>query len=319
MNLIHRNWLKEQLHRLQLTLTGEVEKVRERPWATVYRVPTEKGDFYFKAQTSLLTNESRLLPYLVRHFPQWLPTLAGVDTEQGYLLLRSAGVSLRSLFQADKSLHYWEEILPRYATIQKQLIPHTSEILSLGVMNRNTDTLTEQFTELLGNRKAMFIGTSEGLTEEEYQEAIALLPTLKRQCQTLIGYGIPDTLNHDDFHDGNIHVQEGEYRFIDWGDSCISHPFFTVEITLRVVAYGLDCEESDARILALRDVYLQQWAEYAPLEVLRDAYGIARKVLGMNRALTWWYSCAGQESPYQVEEMLSVSRWVKQVLELAKE
>ncbi len=49
---------------------------------------------------------------------------------------------------------------------------------------------------------------------------------------------------------------------MDWGDACISHPFFTLSVTLEgVLAWGLDDEEDSEDTAPYRDAYLKPFAE----------------------------------------------------------
>ena len=49
---------------------------------------------------------------------------------------------------------------------------------------------------------------------------------------------------------------------MDWGDACISHPFFTLSVTLEgVLAWGLDDEEDSEDTAPYRDAYLEPFAE----------------------------------------------------------
>ena len=39
-------------------------------------------------------------------------------------------------------------------------------------------------------------------------------------------------------------ARDGSHLVMDWGDACVSHPFFTLSVTLEgVLAWGLDDEE----------------------------------------------------------------------------
>ena len=61
----------------------------------------------------------------------------------------------------------------------------------------------------------------------------AILPEYAERCELLAAFGIPETIQHDDLHDGNVFVRDGRNLFFDWGDSCVSHPFHTLVVTLR--------------------------------------------------------------------------------------
>jgi aminoglycoside phosphotransferase (APT) family kinase protein len=56
----------------------------------------------------------------------------------------------------------------------------------------------------------------------------------------LASYGVAETVQHDDLHDAQIFVRNGRAQVLDWGDACISHPFFTLAVSLEgVLQWGL--------------------------------------------------------------------------------
>ena len=57
-------------------------------------------------------------------------------------------------------------------------------------------------------------------------------------CGESRSHGVPETIQHDDLHDGQVYVRNGSYRLLDWGDACVSHPFFTMAVTLEGVIRG---------------------------------------------------------------------------------
>ncbi|GMA88988.1 hypothetical protein GCM10025868_42380 [Angustibacter aerolatus] len=100
------------------------------------------------------------------------------------------------------------------------------------------------------------------------------LPEFERLCDEVAALGVPDAVQHDDLHDGNVFVRDGRARAIDWGDACVSQPFHTLVVTLRALAHALDLPPGDGRLLALRDAYLEPFA----------AYGTPREPAGRRRA-----------------------------------
>jgi aminoglycoside phosphotransferase (APT) family kinase protein len=79
-------------------------------------------------------------------------------------------------------------------------------------------------------------------------------------CDALAAHGLPETIQHDDLHDGQVYVRDGRYLLLDWGDACISHPFFTLSVTLEgVIAWGVDDVENAVDTTPYRDAYLEQF------------------------------------------------------------
>ena len=85
-----------------------------------------------------------------------------------------------------------------------------------------------------------------------------LVPTIAEFCARLASTGVPQTIQHDDLHDGQVFVRDGRYLFFDWGDSCVSHPFFSMSVTLEgQLAWGLDDVEGSEDIAPYRDAYVE--------------------------------------------------------------
>ena len=57
-------------------------------------------------------------------------------------------------------------------------------------------------------------------------------------------------------------MRDGKHLLMDWGDACISHPFFTLSVTLEgVIAWGLDDVEDSIDTAPFRDAYLAPFAD----------------------------------------------------------
>jgi hypothetical protein len=88
-------------------------------------------------------------------------------------------------------------------------------------------------------------------------------------CDKLAAYGVPETIQHDDLHDGQVFVRHRagddvpeSNVVMDWGDACVSHPFFTLSVTLEgVIAWGVDDEEDSEEVGPYRDAYLAPFSE----------------------------------------------------------
>jgi aminoglycoside phosphotransferase (APT) family kinase protein len=81
-------------------------------------------------------------------------------------------------------------------------------------------------------------------------------------CDELATYGITETLQHDDLHDGQVFVRDGTHLVMDWGDACISHPFFTLSVTVEGgIAWGVDDVENSEDTEPYLRAYLAPYAE----------------------------------------------------------
>jgi aminoglycoside phosphotransferase (APT) family kinase protein len=108
-------------------------------------------------------------------------------------------------------------------------------------------------------------------------------------CEELAAYGIPESLNHGDFHDGNVLIKDGQITFFDWGDASVTHPFtslrtffVSIEIALDLPDYSFTPEMAE-----LLDLYLQPFEKFASKEELRRAYEFSKPVASIVKALAW--------------------------------
>jgi Phosphotransferase enzyme family len=242
-------WIEQQTARLGLIRTGVIEQPHIYPWSTVMRVPTAQGDVWFKANTGQLQHEAGLVSLVAQRVPERVPPLLATDLERGWMLMADAGQRLREVVAAERSLERWLDILPATARIQLAMEPEVGALLALGVPDMRLTTLPEGYARLMDVLDA----------EDRYRDGLARVVAL---CEELAAFGITETLQHDDLHDGQVFVRNGTHLVMDWGDACISHPFFTLSVTLEGgIAWGIDDVENSEDTEPYLQAYLAPYAE----------------------------------------------------------
>lgn len=242
-------WIEEQTGQLGLARTGAIEQPHIYPWSTVMRVPTADGDVWFKANTGQLQHEAALVSIVAKRVPERVPPFLAADLERGWMLMADAGQRLREIIPVERSLERWFDILPATARIQLAMEPDVEELLAVGVPDMRLATLPDGYARLMDTIDA----------EERYRAGHARVVEL---CEELTTYGIAETLQHDDLHDGQVFVRNGTHLVMDWGDACISHPFFTLSVTLEGgIAWGVDDVENSEDTEPYLHAYLAPYAE----------------------------------------------------------
>lgn len=161
----------------------------------------------------VLAHEAGAVEILVGRRPDCLPELLAVERGRGWMLQGDGGVRLRELGEPAR----WEDALPLYAGLQADAAADVEALLAAGVPDRRLAVLPALYAALLEERTA--------LGAEELRALRRLAPRVASLGEKLAGYGLPETIQHDDLHDGNVFVRDGGYVFFDWGDACITHPF----------------------------------------------------------------------------------------------
>jgi hypothetical protein len=309
-------WLRARLAEHGLKPTGEIEQPHVRWWSTVLRVPTAEGDLWFKANAPPHAFEARLLPILERVRPGHVPELVSTDPERGWLLMRDGGERLRELVRTARDLVHWQTLLPEYAELQLALAPHADELLAAQVPDERLALLPGHVAALLDDREACMVGRENGLTEDEYERLHALVPDFAERCASLAVYGIPETIQHDDLHDGNVFVRDGRYLFFDWGDSCVSHPFQSLVVVMRALVYRLELPPGGPDILRLRDAYLEPFGAYGDHHDLVEAADLAHYIGTAERSLSWNRFIRVREPQYRFDDEDAVPYGLKRLLDI---
>lgn len=280
-------WIRAGLARHGLRPHGEIEEIKRRSWSLVLRVPAEPDQVWFKAGGPGCLYEAGLVAALADWAPRSvLPPLA-VDRERGWLLLPDGGPILRTIVaEADDQAH-WERLLPRYGQLQRDLAGRVDEMLELGVPDVRPPAVPGALASLLADTGALRLDQEDGMTSADRERLLRMRPEIAGWAARLDEYGIPPSLNHDDFHDGNVFLRDGQYVFFDWGDASVAHPFASLLVTLNSIAYFRQLPAGSAELVRMRDAYLEPWTGEQDRTDLVDAARLATRLAKVGRALSW--------------------------------
>ena len=280
-------WLREAASAAGRRVTGPIEQPHVRPWSTVFRAPTDRGDVYLKLCGPSQAFEPTLTALLARTFGDLVPDVIAVHPQEDWMLLGDGGRRLRDAFQGDAFLDAWAEVLPRYADLQIALLGREDELLACGTPDTRLDRLAPQLDRALADDRVL--GPSgDAFGPADRERLRSLLPDIDTLCRRLAELGIGPTIQHDDLHDANVLRRGTRTVIFDWGDACVTHPFLSLGVALRFAAHRSGLAVDDAAITRLRDTYLGPWTARSPGLSLAEAAGWAMRLSRITRALCWY-------------------------------
>jgi hypothetical protein len=310
-------WIHSEAARHAIRITGDIEQPHLYPWSTILVAPTEQGRLFFKASAPETIYEAALTEKLAGWTPDCMPELVAVDPVRGWMLMQDGGEQLRQFIRPSKDVKPWAPVLPRYAEVQIELVDHVPEILALGIPDHRLAVLPSLYSGLLADEESLMVDQEKGLTSLEFQELKNKASRFGQICSDLAAFGIPDSLNQCDFHDGNVLVKEdGRITFFDWGDASVTHPFVSlrtffvsIEISLQLDEYSFTPEME-----ALLNLYLAPWEKFASREKLAAAYRFSQPVASIVKALLWRGSITGMERTVRQQYAWIVPELLKEFL-----
>lgn len=265
-------WIAARLAERGRSVAGAVEQPHVTDWSTVMRVPTDDGPVWFKANDDTMRHEAAVTALIAPLSAGRVPMPLAGDPRTGWLLLADAGPRLRDVIPRERSLERWHDVLEAYARIQLACEDEVDALLAAGLPDRRLPTLPAAYADLLA----------------QFDDADPRLPdagAIDDLCARLASYGIRETVQHDDLHDGQVFLGSGVHQVLDWGDACVSHPFFTLAVTLEgVVAWGVDDEEGSEDLEPHLAAYLRPYEERYAGD-LREAARLAMRLGWVCRAV----------------------------------
>jgi hypothetical protein len=259
-------WVDARLAEVGARRTGAATGLRVRPWATVFTTTTTIGAVWLKAMAPGTAFEARLYPLLVRLVPEYVLHPVAVDVDRGWVLLPDGGPSVHDRLRGAARMKATVSAVRRYADLQRRLAPHLAELLATGITDMRPAVVPRRWDEALA-------WAGEGVRPD----VRALGPQVADWAARLADAPGAASLDHNDLHQFNLLGDESSIRFYDWGDSFVSHPFASL-------AVALEFTEPDDRA-AVRDAYLEQYADLGPHDELVGIAVIACRVAQIARTL----------------------------------
>jgi hypothetical protein len=305
-------WIDEQLAAAGTPRTGLPSQVRSWGLSNVLRLPTSKGDVYFKALAHsstirparadapplLFAHEPVLLQKLSEARPGEVPAPLAIDEERAWMLLPDLGPALAR----EPEVSLWIESLRGHARLQRSFADQPERLLSFTCVDRRLWVLDGEIDRLFGPNAA-----TERLEPAERAKLPRRADQLRDAIAELSAIGVPETLLHGDLHPRNLAVRDGKVLAFDWTDAAVSHPFLDL-VTFVEKRSPLS---TDPRV---KDAYLAEWAAYASPEALRRALGLAEELGALHQTMTSLYLPDYLSGPSAEAMVRGATWWLRRLI-----
>jgi len=280
-------WALGSLEATDFEVVGAMEPVQQTPWSRVTRILTTSGYVYLKTTTAGLALEPVIMHMLASQQHAPVPQVIALNRNLNCFLMSDCGQPLHNLLKQDFKPQLLIQALIKYTHIQNTAVMQVRAFLRLGLPDWRLRQLPGIYEQLL-QREAFL--RNDGLTAQELKNLYRMSYKFADLCNKLSEYDIPETLDHCDFHDNNILIDRitGSLTIIDWGETVITQPFFSVLTCMDNLRRHYSIKEEDSVYIALREVCLHNWLEIAPKATLLAAFKLAQKLWPVYAALGFY-------------------------------
>lgn len=296
-------WIEKALEQAGHPLTAPLAIVRNWGLSYVMKAHTSGGVFFFKtvAPLPLFVNEAKTTRELTELFPQHILTPVAMDAGRDWMLIPA----LEHVVGWNGSINQRSGFLRQFARLQITAVSHLNTLSAASLQDRRIEWTSTQIEPLLTHEYCQ-----QALTPEEITDLVNLIPFLQNLCAELAEGPIPQTLVHGDLHGGNVGVQNGSFIFFDWTDACITHPFFDMLDILF--------EEDTAVQTELRDAYLAEWTDFAPMPQLLQIWQMTEIGAAIHHGLSYLHILLNLERHSQSDMGEMIPFWLRKILTLSK-
>ncbi len=234
--------------------------VVETPWSTVLKISTPQDAVYLKQTPPDLFIEVDIIQKCRELCGITdIPEVIAINKHLHCFLMKECGdASLRTVFDGHLNVNLLVQALQVYKNMQHATAPHVTAFLQAGVPDWRLEHFPKLYQDLVNKEEFLQMHGLEGAPIKILQDAVCKVEVL---CQELSSYGIPECLNHSDFHENNMLFSSATQKIsiIDLGETAISHPLFPLAAFLKIPYnfYNVTCDSIDYQ--KLHDTCFNGW------------------------------------------------------------
>jgi len=229
------------------------------PWSSVTRLSNAAGVFYLKRTPDDFWIEADILRFCGAAGLDCTPELIAANRARGCFLMKACGdTTLRDYFAGTADIDLLCSGIAAGRRIMAAAVDKIPALIALGVPDWRVRQLPEVFAHMLDKTALL---EAEGLSADDRRQLQSAARPLAAACARLDAFGIPDTLCHCDFHDGNITLARGTLQtgVIDLGEVALTHPFFPLLSLERRLAGRYNIAAESAAAAQLRGACFDGW------------------------------------------------------------
>jgi len=249
------------------------ETVKNSSYSVVLRFNTTKGLVYLKHMARNYSHEPEIIKFLNAKGIQNLPNIIAANQQERAFLSTDAGQPLaKNPQQEGDNIYMTRTILELLASFQQSCTPHTEALIGKGMNDWRVHKFPELYAELLSKEQLL----SSVVSVNEIRALHNLCMNFILMSKRLADLPPAPTIEHGDYHSSNILIKDGNITISDFGDSVISHPFFSIRSFERHIRHNTNI--TSPQLESLMDSYGYKWPASLGYHLLAEAWDMTTRL-----------------------------------------
>lgn len=312
------DWALQYLNLEKSTIGFDHKKITDTSYSCVYKIQSPKKSYYLKQTPSALFAEPQILNFLTQCGCKNIPLVVATNNDLSCFLMTASGdISVRKYLNGNVDLGLLKQGIANYTAIQRSMEKHTIDLLSLGVPDWRLDKFPALYCQLIQQEQLLL---DDGLAKNEIVQLQQLHSVCLELCNELAQYKIPETIGHGDFHENNMLLDQktSTINIIDWGETVITHPFFSLQGCLWQISYFYNGQLINAARHELQKQCIAPWLDFHSETQLLQALVIAGKLNGIFAALGFVRLYVATKNQLRCEHNCPVAGCLRSFLQTVK-
>lgn len=223
------DWAKGVLLGAGYPAPDESDLLVETPHSMVFRIQAGNDVFYLKQTPAPLFVEAFVLQSLAN--TDAVPRVLAADEVLSCFLMHQCGEeSLRTRFAGAADWDAMCESIRVYKSVQQKAHPHIDDYIEKGIPDWRFSKLPDLYRVMVTDTEYL---KRCSLNDAEIAGLREKTQSFSQTCVVLEQMTLLDTVNHSDFQENNVLVDDaGNLAIIDWGEVTIGNPLLSLMLFL---------------------------------------------------------------------------------------
>jgi len=266
-------WAKQELNIQDDKRFNQSKAIVKTPWSNVIEINTQNSSVYLKQTPPDLFVEPEVINFIQKNMSDnATPKVLFINQKLNCFIMNSCGdYSLRTKFNGLIDAELLINGIKSYIKIQRSLEQYFDDVGAINIPDWRINHIPDLYVDLLEKTDILL---EDGLTLDEIDQLMRLVPTIKSICESLSKHKIKETLVNCDFNENNMIINEDtqQISIIDWGESVISHPFFTLASHLRNTTRRYQLASKGQLVESIKQNCLSCWSDVVNKNELDEIY-----------------------------------------------